>query len=218
MNRANLDTFYKKNIGLIHVVAKNGFARLQRVGSSINYDDLFQELSVVFIKAYDLYDESKNIKFSTYFTTAARNTVNRIVKSQEVERMDHKLRSFEELDANGDDESGVSILDTIASDELTPKQALERKQAFASLNERLSPLALKIVEWVFRPPAFLEKEYDAYGAYIKYAQSKGAKSRKMDYSPRFICNVLEKTGTVEPVILRSVLKEVNQFVGGRDND
>lgn len=217
MERANLDKYYKENIGLIHVVASKGMSRLQAVGSSLTFDDLVQELSAVFVKAYDLFDESQNFKFSTYFTIAARNALNKLVKEVQTERMEHKVRSFEELNvANGDDDDR-NILDTIPSDSLTPQDVLERKQAVASLSKRLSPLALTIVKWVIEPPEFLNREYDAYGAHIKYAQSQGAKNRKMEYSPRFVVNVLEKTGQIEPAQLRSALSEINRFVGARND-
>jgi len=73
MNKAE---FYKANVGLVHTVSRKGYTRLVKARVTIDYEDVFQEMSMVFLKACDGFDESRGFKFSTYFFMAAYNRLN----------------------------------------------------------------------------------------------------------------------------------------------
>jgi DNA-directed RNA polymerase specialized sigma24 family protein len=80
------DKFYADNLGLIHTVARKGYNRMYAIGAGIDYEDLVQELSVTFIRAFNGMKDDR-AKFATYFTRSALNRINALAEDFEVERL-----------------------------------------------------------------------------------------------------------------------------------
>lgn len=237
MDRQNLGRFYADNVGLIHTVARKGFGRLQGIGASVDYDDLFQELSEVFIKAYDGFDED-NSKFSTYFTVAAGHKINQLAEGFELDRMGVKTTrylsdeinpkngkkkwkarkdkihggavSVEEMSSWSEGgEDGGSVIETIDSGTATPEQLCQAQQELNNLMADLSPLAAKIVEMTLNPPPFIEEELAAIEAHVEYARSNGfARRNTASISVSFVADVLEKTSGLPALTIRTAKREI----------
>ena len=58
MNRDSLAQYYSDNVGLIHVVAAKAHRRVLAVGGAYDYNDLYQDLTEVFIKSYDQFNDN----------------------------------------------------------------------------------------------------------------------------------------------------------------
>lgn len=70
-------TLFEQNKGLLHKFTKMGFGRLQGAGVEIEYEDVFQEMTVSFIKAHRTFDSSKGFSFSAYFGRSCMNNFNK---------------------------------------------------------------------------------------------------------------------------------------------
>lgn len=237
MDRKDLGRFYADNVGLIHVVARKGYGRLQGIGASVDYDDLFQDLSETFIKSFDGFDDDAG-KFSTYFITAARNKVNQIAEGYELDRMGVKTTryksseidtdtgkskwktrkekihagaiSVEEMAAHrNEDDDGASVIESIDSGMASPEQIVEAQQELDYMLGRLSPLAATMVELTINPPAFIEHELVANEAHAEFARSNGIPRRNTaSISVGFIADVLEKTTDLPTQTIRAAKREI----------
>jgi len=207
MDRSNLDRFYVENSGLIHTVARKGYGRLQAIGSGMEYDDLVQDLTVVFIKSYDKFDEASGNRFSTYFMAAAFNRINRIAGEQEIERVENGVRSMEEMSERFEDDT--SIEEVIASDAATPEQIVEAASIAQGVLSKLSPLAAKIAEMAIDPPDFIEREFMAAQAHAEISRNKGIEKRaSRSLNVSFVCSVLEKTTDLPVLSIREARKQI----------
>jgi RNA polymerase sigma factor (sigma-70 family) len=217
MERQGLDRYYADNVGLIHSVARKGFRRLQAIGAITDYDDLVQALAVTFIKSYDLFDESKGA-FSTYFVRSAFNKVNRIAEAHEIERLELRIRSVEEM-SSWQEDGEMSVEETIAGNEPTPAQHYEAKNVRLGILDALSPVAEMIVEMAIDPPDFIEREFAAQVAHAEFARSNGVEKRSRgSLNVAFVCSVLERTTELSSSILRAAKLEVLSAAERLKND
>jgi DNA-directed RNA polymerase specialized sigma24 family protein len=211
MNPQGLDRYYADNIGLIHTVAGKGYRRLMGIGACIDYDDLVQELSLVFVKAYAKFDEGRG-KFSTYFTSSAYNELNEIAAKFEKERIEMRVASIEEMDRWENTELGVlSVEEKIACLDATPEARCETMSSLAQMFEGLTPLAEFILEAVINPPDYMEAEFRAASAHAEFARNSGIAKRNrraMIISVNFVCDVLLKTKDFLPSQLTSAKEEL----------
>lgn len=207
MQRSELNNYYAENVGLIHMVAKKGWGRLQAIGASYPYDDLFQEMSVVFIKAFDGFDDNCGNKFSTYFMSSAYHKINKIVADIAIERIDMKTRSVQEMSSWSED--GLDEAELVPCTAPTPAERCELTDSFKVMMGGLSPLALKIVTLAIDPPDFIEYEFAAAGTHAKLARDSGVERRfTTALNVNFICSMLEKLSLVTPTALRKAKQEI----------
>lgn len=235
MDRGKLDRFYADNIGLIHTVARKGYGRLMGIGAAVDYDDLVQELSEVFVKAFDGFEEGAG-KFSTYFTVAATNKINQIAEGYELDRTGVKTTrylsdeidagtgkrkwkarreqihsgavSVEEMSSWSEDGEG-SILETIDSGSATPEEILQAQQELGAMLGRLSPLAATMCEMALNPPEFMEREFIAVTAHAEYARSQNIERRgRNSLNVAFVAGVLEKTTDLSVAAIRAAKREI----------
>lgn len=241
MDRSKLDRFYADNVGLIHTVARKGYGRLMGIGAAVDYDDLFQDLSEVFIKAFDGFSE-ENGKFSTYFTVAATNKLNQIAEGFELDRTGVKTSrhlsdeideqtgkrkwksrreqlhagavSVEEMSSWSEEGEG-SVLDSIDSGCATPEQFLQAQQELDAMLERLSPLAARMCELTLNPPELLEREFVALAAHAEYARSQNIERRgRTSLNVSFVAGIFEKTTDLPINVIRAAKREVLDLAKG----
>jgi hypothetical protein len=235
MNRSNLDRYFADNIGLVHEVARRCQSRLIAIGAPYEYNDLVQELSEVFIHAYDLFDESKGLTFSTYFMTSAMNRINGMAENVELERIGVKTTrykdkssgkwkkrqervhagssSIEELSSNNS-EGDISILDTIDSGFSTPEEIAIAESLEAVMMSKLSPLAAMVVKMTIDPPEFIEREIEAAQAHAEYSRANGIERRsRSNITASYVCSVLEKINCLESADVYAIKSEIKSIVG-----
>lgn len=214
MNRSELDKYYAENVGLVHAVARKGHARLLSIGAAMPYEDVAQEMSIVFIKAFDGYSPELGNKFSSYFTRAAYNHLNEIVKGYSDERVKYGVRSVEEMSEHIKSNEGidVDVGGYIVCNRNTPERDAMQNEAFAAVFSGLSPIAAQIVSWLIDPPELVEEELSARIAHAEFARSHGVPKRASDsLSLGFVCDVLLKTGVSNQAI-RQARRELEKAV------
>lgn len=208
MDRSNLDGYMRENMGLIRSLAAKGMRRLHAVGASIDMDDLEQELSIIFVKVYDSFDEDRGAKFSTVFTVSANRHINRIVAGFAFERIEMRVASMEEISsASGDDDWNVE--ETIPGNSYSPEELMDVRSTIKNVCGSLSPLAMQVVEMIVNPPDFLELEIEAACAHAEYARSVGTEKRsRAMLNPAYVCNVLEKITDLPHADFSAVRREL----------
>lgn len=65
---------------LLHKIANEGHRKLAASGVRMERDDLFQELSLVFVQAQRGFNPNKGFKFSTYLSMACHNRITRLIQ------------------------------------------------------------------------------------------------------------------------------------------
>ena len=208
MDRATFPQFYADNVGLIHKVASNGFRRLQAMGASLEYQDLFQDLTVVFIHSFDAFDPALGNKFSTYYVPAAYNRVNRLAEKVRVERIEGGTVSIEEMSDHSEDQ--LPFEERIASNAATPEQHAEISSMARDMARHLSPLAQQILDLAIDPPEFMEHEFVAQQAHAEFARSlgKARRNRQQELGLGFVCSVLQKTTALPATAIQKARQEI----------
>jgi len=206
----NVAQYYNENVGLVHAVTKKGFARLQKAGVAMDYEDVFQEMSVVFVKACEGFQADKGFKFSTYFFIAAQNKLASWTKKIIEERLVHKVVSIEEMNHNHGGEE-LDLESILPGDRTTPEDIASAKQCVADLAKSLSPVAAQIIEWMVEPPQALLDEFNRLEAHAAFARSIGFEQRfSAQLSPRYVGQFLVLLG-VSDTQVKSALREIKSY-------
>jgi RNA polymerase sigma factor (sigma-70 family) len=202
--------FYKANVGLVHSVSKKGYARLRSAGVGLDYDDIFQEMSIVFLKAYSGFDESQGFKFSTYYFRAAYNKLNTWAQKMIDERLEHGVVSIQELNHTEDGEN--SLEDVLMVDHTTPEAQYRVTEFLKHVNDTLSPLASLILAWVLQPPPQVMTEVSKAEANAEFGRSLGYNSRCMvNITPRYIASFIQMISDVTQPDVERALKEIDRL-------
>lgn len=209
MDRSGLATYFKENVGLVHSAARKGAARAAAVGcSTLDHDDFVQELTEVFIKAYDLHDPTKT-RFSTYFMRSAYNHINKMMEKVNIERMEMGVRSVEEMSSwNQDDdggELGFTVEDVTA---IGPEEAAQMNSMVNAWHAKLSPGARLVLEWTLNPPDFIENEFLAQLAHAEMARDMGLPRRSRLMIDASFVSTLLKQVTGKQAFFGAALEEV----------
>jgi len=176
----------------------------------VEYDDVFQEMSVVFLKAYKGFDATKGFKFSTYYFMAAYNKLNTWAQKMIEERLEHGVVSIQELNHTDDGEN--SLEDVLMVDHTTPEAQYRVTEFLNHINENLTPLASLILAWVLQPPRQVMTEIRKAEANARFGRSLGYNSRCMvNVSPRYIANFIQMISDVKQPEVDRALKEIERL-------
>lgn len=206
--------FYKANMGLVHAVSRKGFSRLATAKVVIDYEDVFQEMSIVFLKAFEGFDESKGFKFSTYFFMCAYNRLNRWAQALIEERLKHGVVSIEELGhgADGEDIDMGNLMEEFADPSTDPESSYRVTELLEYMLKTVSPLAGLILEWSIMPPQEVMAEVRKAHQYAEYGRSKGHNARCMvQVSPRYIASFISMISDVSQPEVTKALKEIEEI-------
>lgn len=153
-------TNFDDHTGLVHNFARKGWGRMLAAHVNVEYEDVFQEMSVTFTKAVRTFDPSKGVAFTSYMGRAIWNDFNRYAQKHIDERMQLGLVSMDNIEGEDDN----YFAESLASDERTPEESLERKQDMLEKLRALSPTAKFLAAQLISPPAALEEAFAAHQA------------------------------------------------------
>ena len=216
MEQKNVGKFYADNVNLVHTVARKGYNRFVAIGASIAYEDVVQDMSMVFIKSFERYN-SETGKFSSYFYAAAYNELNKIGKIFEEERIKRGVKSVEEMQSFVDDDDGYFEL---VSERATPYEEIETASTFADFERRLSPIAKLIVSWMMNPPQEVEAEYQALSSHVamcREGNNCGLGGRRCQgFGIGFVCDLLQLSG-IGASAIKKARREIEKSARGAIN-
>lgn len=213
VDRAQFPEFYKKNAGLIHLVTKKVTARAMALGSgTIDYDEMEQEMTEVFLRAYDGYDPEK-FKFSTYFMRAAFNRANYLLHKVQVERVVNRTKSVEEMGARmgGDDDEDLSMtVEDVTS--MGPEDHAQLQSLMRSWHAKLSCVGQMILTLTLEPPEWLIHEFMAQKEFAEISRAQGITRRgRQDLNASFVVHVLKVANPDNTAPLETALDEVRKI-------
>lgn len=132
-NRA-YSTDFNAHRDLICKLAQKGWGRLQQAGVVIDFDDVFQEMSVIYCKAAERYDPSKGFTFTAYLGQAIWHDFNKVAARLTNDQCGLGLLRIEDM---GDEE--MDYYEMLPDTSLTPEESLINSRAFTD-NMRSLPL------------------------------------------------------------------------------
>lgn len=124
------DEFIKRNLALVHSLA-NRFR-----GRGIDYEELFSAGSMGLVKAYDNFDKSRGLCFSTYAVPVILGEIRRLFRDGGAVKMSRSLKELSMRAARARDElcksgSEPTVTELAAYLKVTPEEAAEAIAASA---------------------------------------------------------------------------------------
>lgn len=197
----DFESFRQKNIGLLRKVARKVHARLHAMGAAVEYDDVEQEATIVMMRAFEGYDPSTGFAFSTYFTKAAFYDLNKFVRDHE---KDVQVLGVFSMDAAvGEDEDGAGMEGYIDGGHGSPEQLMEAQQLLREIEERLSPLAYKMLELMIDPPELVSQEWETTRKMQQHSQT--------EMTVGFVGNYLRRVMGVSAADIRFASAEIGNL-------
>lgn len=133
--------------------------RARSLGTAMDEDDIRQELSIIFLRCVEAYDESKGGSFMNFLISAWFNEMNQLMRRDQRNFERGKTRSDH---VESDDGDAMSIFDTVDSGWATPEQNLEALQQAEALLNALTPQARVLVHTLIDPPDAICEQYAAH--------------------------------------------------------
>lgn len=205
----NAETYYKDNVKLVHKFARKVFARAKTIGAPMEYEDVFQEASLVFLKCFQSFDPNAGFAFSSYFSRAFYFEVNKILADYETEIIKSGTRSIEEYE--GDSEQAW-LLEVIPSNEPTPEELLELSETSRILVEKVSGNLALVIELLVNPHQWMVDELLHLRRHVEYARSQGIEKRaKPEITIDHVCRCLTMIGMFDCSDVSNVKREVRKL-------
>jgi hypothetical protein len=203
MNKAE---YYKANVGLVHTVSRKGYTRLLAARVTIDYEDVFQEMSIVFLKAYEKFDASLGFQFSTFFYRAAFNRLNNWAQ----DLIDDRLR-YSNIEDMGSEEAN-DLESVLWQDHDTPEGHYAVNQMIEHIAKSLSPLASLIFTWSLAPPPEINQEIRKAQINAEFGRSLGYDTRCMaQLTPRYVANFVRLISDASQYEINKALKEIDKL-------
>lgn len=114
--------------------------RAEAAGIVVEFEDLFQEARMTFMRACETFDAEKGAKFSTYLWASVKNNLKRI----ETVARSVQMRTVSMDKAIGEETEGT-YHDILADDQESAEDRLERLETQSSHFRRLSEAAKRVI-------------------------------------------------------------------------
>lgn len=147
--KRSFDTSFEAHKGLIHKLARRGYGRLVSVYAAIDYEDVFQEMCLAYVKAAEKFDPEFGVTFTAYLGRAIWNEFNRFAERELDGREEFGLYSLESMDDMLEDD--ITIMDVIPGDELTPEEIYEAKQSVQENVRLCGPMGKFLISKLMNP-------------------------------------------------------------------
>lgn len=173
---------------LVSQQAWRALTRLNALGIySMDYEDVFQEMSLYFAIATKTFDPSKGFVFSTYLVTVMQRRFKRVVE-QLVEERGH-ISSVEEIESRTSSEEDFSLYDYIATDAPSIEDSLSHKREMMAKISNLSDKTKVVLMELTNPSAELEEEFNAKSAHVRFGREMGVNKGRFssDIDLTFVC-------------------------------
>lgn len=158
MTAQGFSTNFEDHKGLLHMIARRCYGRANAAGIVIDYEDVYAEMCVAFMKASKGYDPSRGFAFTTYCGAICWHHFNKVMEKEERSGPKLKLLHLEDMGIsneeggadvhhNGDDPLEFLEIEEDEDVEIgdSPEEIFERKRAFIDNFRKLSPVTRRYV-------------------------------------------------------------------------
>lgn len=140
---------------VIHKFTSNNILYLRKY--NIEYDDLFQELCMIYMKAYQSFDESKNFQFITYLYKALEHKIWEIKKYKTLNRVKNaidptKCFSLDNVIKDNSEENEITFLDLCKDTSPLVLEELENRDKNLRTNIENQDIYNKCIEYINNTP------------------------------------------------------------------
>lgn len=176
------NTDYNEHVGLIHNFARKGWGRMVQANVDMDYEDVFQEMSLTYTKALNTYDPERGVGFTAYMGRAIWNDFNRVAEKRIAEKVELGMTSIHALENDDDDNSWVDNI--LKSDVRSPQEELERKQEIVHKLRSLSQTAKFLVAQLVAPSPEVEAAFAAHQANLRSTGGNAPKNMSLGFIGR----------------------------------
>lgn len=201
---------FNKYRDMIYRFAQKTKSALVGHKSSMELEDIVNEMALVFCNCDKDYDESRNAKFSTFLFKSLEYKSRNIIRDQAFRRQ------FEGDMPTLENDEGMEInpVDLIPSNDLTPDDVLQSEQMENEFFKKLSSKAAFVLYNVLYPSDELVSEMNTIAARRLYANERGVRASK---------DVLDEVAIVARVFfrkrgtIRGIQSEIRELVKAECN-
>lgn len=207
-NNGDVDpTSFEHNEGLIKKIAGKGYARAQAARINLSFEDMYQEVALVWVRAVKNFDVQSGYHFSTYFTRAAYNQLNRTFESYG-RNTDEYAESYSSW-ADGE-ESGDSPLERISTQtSVSPEDEALSMEKVAEFGVGLSEYAKFVIRLYFNTPKIISRELEMMKAKAEIGREMGLSRRsRLEMDVKFILHFLAKVSGKNKSFVYQVWREI----------
>jgi len=188
--------------GMLIKLSRRAQSRLRTAGVEADFDDIMQEAQITFMRAAELYDNTRQVKFSTYLWSAISMNLNRYCDNQR--SAVHKTGSlFEPI---GEDGELIDVLED--PNAMDPADVLEREETARRTLEEFSDLTRRVLEQLIAPSNALVEEIERMKAFSARCKEAGYASPNVKLSVDTICQVMG----MSEAQLKATRREVRGFM------
>lgn len=214
-------TRYEDHVGLLHKLARGQYAILQPYNPSLEYEDIFQEMSLTYVLALETYKPELGITFSAYLGRAALNNFGKVRHKLITERSNLGMYS---IDEHEDEDGNNRILENCCdSTESIEQQIIERDEVVQMVRQirgkgkggtKLSRLALVLLGDLIDPSDVIRAAWFAKRHHARKAAAINPESEEaMDFPDEITLAFCARLRGVPQENLAIVRRELNLFFG-----
>lgn len=234
---------YEDHIGLIHTISRKCLGWVRSLDLCLDYEDVFQEVSVAFVSASRGFNPDAGVKFSAYLTRAAYNQLSRTVggltgvkklSDEDREWLKQVNEENEQLKKEGKelkstfiglkvvkaedsvDESGNTPIDKLEYSGTSPEEAALLQIQLDEQLSHITPLARIAVEVMRNPPEELFAEMQSQHAHDLIAVKLKFQNRaiKPTFTVRTVLRFLSKVYGYSKYEIAQAERELNNLSAG----
>ena len=153
-------TKFEDHKGLLHMKARKTYGILLNNGVSVEYDDIFQEATMSYLRAKEGYDPSLGFSFSAYMGRSVDTNLTRWAGKMLDEKAKLGLASLDE-----EDDEGHALVERVGGEEESVEDAMIRAESMAEAAGRLSPQGRKLLARLIRSCTAPTKQCDERTAF-----------------------------------------------------
>lgn len=156
---------------LAHWITVRVRARAARAKLNLDYDDVFQEVALIWTRCRDLYRPETGVKFSTYFANSGLRSYRRVCQSI----LGHPEElNYEDFSHPGSEDEGAHFLDYTADPKAeNPELQVMRMEEVKRMLGPANPLLLRLVRLCADAPPELMEQLKAAKAQYDFAKQMG---------------------------------------------
>lgn len=169
---------YERNIDLVHKITNKIMGRINYSGMAMTREDVFQELSLLWLVCAEKYDEGAGIAFSTYFVRSAFNNMNRELLRE------GNSPFYKQADGGENDEGEqIDLFEVLDLDGgLSPEEVAQHFDSLEAELAKLSDEARLILSWTIDPPQELIDEIEKKNQMSEQGQTRVGLSSAMAFA------------------------------------
>jgi len=168
MNSAQPILDFKDHIKLAKYLTRQVMRRY--AGVRLEFDDVFGEVALIWVRCRDGFDPEFGVQFTTYFTRAVHKSASNIVRHLRDPALASAARLDQPIFTDEDGEDGSMQIADIGA--LSPERGAIISEALITINKS-SPLLTRLLALCRDQPAELIQELHAAQAHRDYAARRG---------------------------------------------